>query len=156
MAEAEIAAAATRLGITVLKPLSEHGRYDLVFDLGTRLARVQCKWGRLDRSGDVISVPVGGSRLTPGGYVRSSYSDDEIDYLAVYCGELDRSFLLSAAHVVGKHGIHLRLAAPRNGQRACITLAADVEFSGAVAQLGERRRGTAEATGSSPVSSIGT
>ena len=55
--------------------------------------------------------------------------------------------------LLGKHVIHLRLAAPANGQRACITLASDVEFTGAVAQLGERRRGTAEATGSSPVSS---
>jgi hypothetical protein len=35
IAEAEIAAAATRLGINVLKPLLEHGRYDLAFDLGT-------------------------------------------------------------------------------------------------------------------------
>ena len=71
MAEAEIAAAAIRLGIPVLKPLSEHGRYDLVFDLAGRLARIQCKWGRLDRDGDVISVRVGGSRLTPRGYVFS-------------------------------------------------------------------------------------
>ena len=36
IAEAEIAAAATRLGINVLKPLLEHGRHDLAFDLAAR------------------------------------------------------------------------------------------------------------------------
>src|SRR3989442_982451 len=97
----EIAMAATRLGIPVLKPLSERGRYDLVFDLGCRLARVQCRWGRLERGGDVISVRVGGSRFTPRGYVLSSYTADEIDVLAVYCGELDRCFLLPSEMIVG-------------------------------------------------------
>ena len=153
VAEAEIAAAATRLGIPVLKPLSEHGRYDLVFDLRRELARVQCKWGRLDRGGDIINVHVGGSRHTPRGYVLSSYAAGEIDFLAVYCGELDRCYLLPETLVVGKRGIHLRLVAPRNAQRACITLASDVEFPGAIAQLGERLSGTQEVAGSSPASS---
>jgi prevent-host-death family protein len=52
----------------------------------------------------------------------------------------------------GKHGLHLRLTAPRNAQRAALNWAADYRL-GAVAQLGERRLGRAEATGSSPVSS---
>ncbi len=34
VAEAKIAAAAIELGVPVLKPMSEHGRYDLIFDLG--------------------------------------------------------------------------------------------------------------------------
>jgi hypothetical protein len=50
----QIAAAAIELGVSVLKPMSEHGRYDLVFDLGERLLRVQCKWA--NRKGDVVSV----------------------------------------------------------------------------------------------------
>jgi PD-(D/E)XK nuclease superfamily protein len=43
VAEMAIAAKATRLGIPVLKPLIEHTRYDLVFDVDGRLLRVQCK-----------------------------------------------------------------------------------------------------------------
>jgi prevent-host-death family protein len=46
----------------------------------------------------------------------------------------------------------MRLTAPRNAQRAALNWAADYRL-GAVAQLGERRLGRAEATGSSPVSS---
>lgn len=37
-----IAAQAIRAGIDVLKPIAEHGRYDLAFDLGETVVRVQC------------------------------------------------------------------------------------------------------------------
>jgi prevent-host-death family protein len=50
--------------------------------------------------------------------------------------------------------VQLPLSPPRNGQRAAINYASDYEFSGAVAQLGERGAGSAEARGSSPLSSI--
>jgi prevent-host-death family protein len=152
IAEAEIAAAAVRLGIDVLKPQVEHGRYDLAFDLGTRLARVQCKWA--PRQGDVVVVNLAGFRYTSRGHVRSTYGRDEIDAVAAYCGDLDRCYLLPISLVSNMRGIYLRLAAPRNGQRAALNWAADYEFAGAVAQLGERLGGTQKATGSSPVSSI--
>ena len=54
VAELAIATEAARLGLSVLKPLTEHERYDLVLGIGGRLLRVQCKWGR--KKGDVISV----------------------------------------------------------------------------------------------------
>jgi hypothetical protein len=88
IAEAAIALEAIKLGIDVLKPVAEHGRYGLLFDLGERLVRVQCKWGSLDRRLGVICVRVGGSRYTPNGYVTNTYSADEIDAVAVYCGDL--------------------------------------------------------------------
>jgi prevent-host-death family protein len=152
VAEAKIAAAAIELGVSVLKPMSEHGRYDLVFDLGERLVRVQCKWA--NRKGDVVSVYVGGSYLSPNGYVRSTYAAEEVDAIAAYCGDLDRCYLLPIGLVAGQYSVHLRLAPARNGQRAGLHFADEHLFSGAVAQLGERRHGMAEATGSSPVSSI--
>ena len=37
IAEAEIAAAAVRTGVPVLRPMAEHGRYDLVFEIGRSL-----------------------------------------------------------------------------------------------------------------------
>jgi len=48
IAEAKIVAAATELGVPVLRPVQEHGRYDLAFEIGDRILRVQCKWGALD------------------------------------------------------------------------------------------------------------
>jgi prevent-host-death family protein len=153
IAEMEIAAAAVRLGIPVLKPLTEHGRYDLGFEIGMRLLRVQCKWAGLAADRSFIKIRTGGSRCTPNGYVLSSYSEDEIDLLAVYCGELDRCYLLPPGLVAGRREIVLRLTPPRNSQRACINLADEYEFAGAVAQLGERVAGSHEVRGSSPLSS---
>ncbi len=50
IAEAAIALEAIKLGIDVLKPVAEHGRYDLAFDLGIGMLRVQCKWAFARRS----------------------------------------------------------------------------------------------------------
>jgi PD-(D/E)XK nuclease superfamily protein len=44
IAETAIVAAATKLGVGVLKPMHEGGRYDLVFDVDGSLLRIQCKW----------------------------------------------------------------------------------------------------------------
>lgn len=75
------------------------------------------------------------SRFTPNGCVRTSYGSGEIDFVAVYCGDLDRCYLLPESVFVDRRGIHLRLNPTRNGQRASINLAAEYEFAGAVAQL---------------------
>ncbi len=153
VAELEIAVAAARLGIPVLKPLSEHGRSDLALEVGHRLWRVQCKWGRLNESRDVVIVKLGGSRCSPTGYGRTTYSEHEVDFIGAYCGELDRAFLLPIALCADRAEIWLRLSAPRNNQRACINLARHFDFPGAIAQLGERVTGSHEVAGSNPASS---
>jgi prevent-host-death family protein len=153
IAETKIAAAATELGIPVLRPIVEHGRYDLAFELADRLVRIQCKWGALDRDAGVIKVNLETCRHTPSGYVYGSYGPDEIDFIAVYCSELDRCYLLPISLVARRRGIHLRLSPPRNGQRACINREIDFRLTGAVAQLEEHQSGTLGARGSSPLSS---
>ena len=101
IAELAIAAAAVKAGIPVLRPLVEGLRYDLAFELPSGLARVQCKWGAI-RDG-VIRVQLAGSRHTPGrGYVRSRYTADEIDMVAVYCSELDRVYVVPIADIAGR------------------------------------------------------
>jgi prevent-host-death family protein len=135
VAEAVIAAEATKLGIPVLKPLVEHARYDLVFELEQGLLRVQCKWAPL--RGEVVCVGLMSNRYTSGGQqIRRSYSAAEIDAVAVYCEALDECYLLTAEMFDGRRGVHLRVAPPRNGQRAQLNWAADYLLSGAVAQLG--------------------
>jgi prevent-host-death family protein len=153
VAEAKIAAAAIEMGIPVLRPVAEHGRYDLAFEIGDRILRVQCKWGGFNQEAGVIKVNLQTCALTYTGHVRHSYTVDEVDLLAVYCGGVDSCYLLPSELVAGRRAIHLRLTPPRNGQRACINLASDFEFTGAVAQLEERLNGIQEAGGSSPPSS---
>jgi prevent-host-death family protein len=150
--EMAIAFEAVQLGVEVFKPLSEHSRCDLIFGIADRLYRVQCKSARL--SGDVLQINLVSSWHTPQGYVRNKYTAAEVDLIAAHCHELRRNYLIPFSRVEeGKSGIHLRLAPPKNGQRAAVHFAAEYELPGAVAQLGERRRGTPKATGSSPVSS---
>jgi prevent-host-death family protein len=156
IAETKIAAAATELGVPVLRPVVEYGRYDLAFEIEEQILRVQCKWGRLDDAAGVIRVNLMSSRCTPNGYERRRYTAEEIDLVAVYCGRLDRCYLLSSSMAAGRRGIDLRVASPLNGQRACVNLADDFLFPGAIAQVGERLRGTQEVAGSSPASSTPT
>ena len=151
IAEAAVIAAAVELGCVVLLPFPEGRRYDVVIDTGPRLLRVQCKWGRL--KGSVIIVSLATSRLTPReGYIRTTYTSDEVDGIAVYCDDLKRCFFLPIEKVAGRSVIHLRVGPAANHQEAAINFAADYEF-GAIAQLGERRHGMAEVVGSSPTSS---
>jgi prevent-host-death family protein len=147
IAEQAIVFAATQLRVPVWRPVSEHGRADLVLDIGDRLWRVQVKWGRLNAARDVVIVSLLTSRCTPRGHVRSTYGEDEVDLFAVYSGELDRCFLLPANPLANKTVVYLRLKPTRNGQQACINLADDFTFNGAVAQLARASRWQREGQG---------
>jgi hypothetical protein len=151
IAEAAVAAEATRLGFDVYRPIAEGGRYDLIIDARGRLVRVQCKWARLLTN--VVSVGLRSSRLSSRGYVRSTYDAAEIDGVAAYCGALDCCFWLPIEQFSGRTSVHLRLAAARNGQRQALNWAEQFPL-GAIAQLGERVTGSHEVAGSSPASSI--
>ena len=154
IAEAAVTLAAAKLGVGVLKPVHEGLRYDLIFDFHPELARVQCKWA--PRRGSVVAVKTDSCRTTARGYVRSPYTAAEIDAVAAYCPDLDRCYYLPIAVVsTAKRLLHLRLSPALNNQRLGVHWAAEYAFPGAVAQLGERHTGSVEATGSSPVSSIG-
>ena len=153
VAEVAIELAAIKLGIGAYRPTSGHARSDLILEIGDRVWRTQVKWGALGPNRDVINVNLSGSRYSPHGYVISRYGEHEIDLFAVYCGELDRCFLLPVELCANRRAIYLRLSPPRNNQLACINLADEYDFAGAVAQLGERHAGSVEARGSSPLSS---
>jgi prevent-host-death family protein len=135
VAEAAIAFHAARLGIEVCRPLLEHGRYDLVMEIGGRLQRVQCKWAQ--RVGDVVVVRLVSSRFTPGaGYVRTRYRQGEIDAVAAYCADLDRCYLLPPEIVTDRNAVRLRLSETKNGQQAGLNWASQYELSEAVARIG--------------------
>jgi prevent-host-death family protein len=152
VAELAIAAEAARLGLTVLMPMTEHERYDLVLGVSGRLLRVQCKWGACN--GDTIQVRLTSSYHSPTrGYVTRTYARDEVDAVAVYCEATGKCYLLPIEKVAGLGLFTLRLSPARNNQRASLNSAAEYEFPGAVAQLEERVAGSDEVRGSSPLSS---
>lgn len=150
VAELAIAKEAARLGLSVLSPLTEHEPYDLVIGVAGRLLRIQCKWAK--RRGEVISVNLTRSRRGPDGFIRRTYTEEEIDAVGVYCGDIDSCFLIPIGEVEGNSAFQLRLSPARNGQRAALHFADEYRL-GAVAQLAERRHGMAEVRGSIPLSS---
>ena len=158
IAEMAIAWEATRLGIEVYRPITEGGRFDMIFLVGDDLARVQCKWA--PRQGDVIVVRCYSNRRAKEGLRRRVYTADEIDAFAAYCPEVDRCYFIPFGAIPARSQILLRLGPTQNRQRELVNWAADYEFAaklgrqdGAIAQLGERRHGMAEVVGSSPTGS---
>ena len=159
IAESAIVHAAIKLGIGVLKPLTDGHRYDLILDLEPDLVRVQCKWASCH--GDVVIVRAYSCRRSRDGLLKRAYSADEIDAIAAYCLALDRCFYFPMDWMRARTTIQLRLQPARNNQRAMINWADDFAFErlrfknpGAIAQLGERVSGRDEVAGSSPAGSM--
>lgn len=123
IAEAAIAYAAIKLGIGVLKPLTDGHRYDLVFDLRDRLERVQCKWAPLERGAVVVRSY--SCRRTATGLRKRIYSTSEIDAVVAYCHALDRCFYVPADRLDGHAQILLRVAPASNHQKAGVNWADD-------------------------------
>ena len=132
---------ATKLGLPVFVPLTEGGRYDLILDIDGRLLRVQCKSAR--RLGEVVAVRARTCRRVAGGkLLAGTYSPDEIDLVGVYCPDIDRCYLVPIEDVPPSGSLYLRLAPSKNRQEVGIKWAKQYEL-GAIAQLGERRAGSA-------------
>ena len=87
IAEAAVVLAAVKLGVEVYRPIDEGGRCDLIFGIGRRLLRVQCK--RAPREGDVVIVRCYSCRRNRDGLLRRRYERGEIDAFAAYCSELE-------------------------------------------------------------------
>jgi PD-(D/E)XK endonuclease len=133
VAEAAITATAIQLGLTVLRPLCEGRRYDLVIDLEPELLRVQCKLAR--QLAGVLAIGLKTSRYTPSGYVMTSYTADEIDAVAAYSPELHRCFLIPIGEASGRRAFYLRLAPTRNNQAQGIKWARDYDFATGIDRL---------------------
>lgn len=122
-----------QLGLTVLRPLCEGRRYDLIVDLEPTLLRVQCKLAR--RVGGVLAIELKTSRCTPSGYVRTSYSPTEIDAISAYAPDLRKCYLLPISEVSARSSLHLRVAPTGNNQVRSITWASDHELAPVVQRL---------------------
>ncbi len=150
MAESAIANEAVRLGFAVLVPAFGAPRCDMALERDGRLIRVQCK-SATHRDGAVI-VRATTNRRTANGYLRGTYSPDEIDVIAAHCPELKRCFAVPIDDFGASGTLHLRLEPARNAQKAGLHFAANYTL-GAIAQLEERAAGSRKVVGSSPTSS---
>jgi hypothetical protein len=114
--------------------IAEGGRFDMIFVVGGRLVRVQCKWARL--RGNVLSVPCYSSRRAPEGFRHRVYTADEIDALAAYCPDVGHCYFLPIERFPGYRAIQLRVTPSRNNQQARINWASDFEFGATLRPTG--------------------
>jgi hypothetical protein len=109
-------------GHTVSVPFGENCRYDLVLDDGLRLARVQCKTGRLREGAVVFNTHSSYAHLPSPRELRRTY-EGEIEYFGVYCAETASVYLVPIDDVACRKEARLRVTASRNGQAKRIRLA---------------------------------
>jgi PD-(D/E)XK endonuclease len=114
-------------GYRLLVPFGENTRYDLVIDDGSRLAKVQCKSGRL-RAGVVTwSMCSNYAHHRHPRAVRRDYLG-EVDYFAVYCPETCGVYLIPIEDIPLRRAGSLRIDPPKNNQRKFIRYAARYEI----------------------------
>lgn len=133
IAEAAITKTAVELGVDVYRPAVEGGGYDLIFAVGTRLVRVQCKWARIYR--DAVVVRCYTSRRARSGLVHRVYTADEVDAFAAYCAELDSCYFIPFEVVGASPAIHLRVSPARNNQRRGVRRAEEFDFPARLREL---------------------
>lgn len=115
-------------GYELLVPFGENTRYDLVIDDGLRLARVQCKTGRL-REGAIRFAACSTYAHHPNPkVVRRDYAG-QIDFFGVYCPETGGVYLVPIADANVRRQGNLRVVSARNGQARGIRLAARYEIA---------------------------
>jgi PD-(D/E)XK endonuclease len=133
IAEAAIIHAAIKLGVGVYRPLVNGGRYDLLFEAGRDLLRVQCKAATC--YGDVVVVRCRSSRRTRDGQIQRPYTLEEIDVIAAHCPELERSFYIPFAEATRRSSIQLRLTPTRNNQKKGVLWADEYSLEARLREL---------------------
>jgi hypothetical protein len=133
IAESAIVHEAIKLGVGVLRPLTDGERYDLILDLRPELVRVQCKTAVL--RGSILQVPCYSARGCRHGLVKTFYSASEIDAIAAYNLELDRCFFIPLERVAGRTSLQVRLEPCRNNQVVGVNWAEDFAFDARLRQL---------------------
>jgi hypothetical protein len=116
------------VGFDLYVPFGENTRADLVIDDGVRLARVQCKTGRL-RHGAVRFKTCSDYAHHPNPRNSSRDYQGQIDYFAVYCRQTGGVYLIPIEDVLLKRQATLRVDPPKNGQKRRVRLAAEYEVA---------------------------
>lgn len=125
VAEAYVTARLLELGKTVLKPVGDNARYDLVVHDAAdgTFMRVQCKTGYLNpRAQNVLMFPACSSACHTNAGKR--HYRGEADCFAVWY-PANRTVYLVPVDMVGTSEASLRLAPALNGQSRGVRLAAD-------------------------------
>jgi len=120
--EGMVLAALLRAGKVVLQPFGDNQRYDLVIDEDGTFVRVQCKTARWRREGESFQFDSCSSQVHRGQGKRGYRG--QADVFGVYFPVTDTVYLVPVDDV-GTNLVVLRVAAPKNGQKKGVRMAAD-------------------------------
>ena len=111
-------------GMPILIPFGDSERYDFVVDEGGDFVRVQCKTGRVERSGTVVVFETCSTNWYSGG--KKNYIG-QADVFAVFVPELDEVYLFDVSGCP-KTEATARLTETANKQKKGIRMAQDHLF----------------------------
>jgi hypothetical protein len=115
------------MGLEVLQPLSHDLRYDLAYcvEETAELIRLQCKAGRyVPEIGCILfkNYNVTGGRTGKRGYI------GDAEYFGVYCGDLNKTYLVPVDIIPSLKEVYLRVMPSKNNQIKKVIWAKDYEI----------------------------
>lgn len=110
----------------VSKPLTNNARYDLIVEINGKLYRTQVKTTSVVKDGK-MEFATKTTNYTKGNWKSVSYTRDEIDLFFLYCVENNWCGLYIPEDTIPQT-VTIRIAPPKNNQKAGIRLAEDFSF----------------------------
>jgi hypothetical protein len=114
----------------VLIPFGKDCRYDMVIEKDAQFPRLQCKAGRYENG--VVRFNACSSNWF--NKIRKRYTNEEIDYFAVYCEHTGKVYLVSVEEIDGSDA-SLRIEPTANNQQKGIRWAKDYEVKKPMVRL---------------------
>lgn len=107
---------ALKRGWDVLKPIGDNHSYDLVFDIGGRLAKTQIKSAWLDKSSQNYVVDNRRTKTNRRRMIREEYTTADFDFALVYLQEKD-CFYVFPVQVFINYGSEIHMVEVAKRQR---------------------------------------
>jgi hypothetical protein len=119
-----VMAALIERGERVLRPMSEHERYDVALDRSGVLYRIQCKTGRYVKG--CVLFKACSTHYHRGGRNRNYVG--QIDAFGIYCPQIGKTYLVPMERMTSKSLASLRVTPQKHNNGKPILNAAEFEI----------------------------
>lgn len=125
ISESKVLSRLIELGHNVLIPFGDNCRYDMVVEKDQSFYTIQVKTGRyIDGNVEFSSLSV--NHNSNKGYIKKNY--DEIDFIAVYCPQLDECYICDTDNIPNISDVKLRIDPPKINRNVGIRWAKDYKL----------------------------
>lgn len=130
--EDQVLLAFLKKGYHVSIPFDDNSPYDLVVDIEGKLKKVQCKYASMKENGSIPIYRYSTTRRSNSKkeddsvFIKNTYND--IDFIAAYCPDTDKVYLVPLHSFEDKLILTLRITPPANGVTKGVNFASDYEL----------------------------